>query len=206
MRDKDAPSTFWLYFVPSGVDATGLSACPARKKITTVISIANEAPIFLSFSKMTQTTAALQKALCSEATPLSVRFRSLFSLKHIASHSTGDEALAAIAAIAAAFTSPSALLKHELAYCLGQTGNHAAVPYLQGVLEDLTEDPMCRHEAAEALGALGDGGSLDILRRYRDRQGEEVVVTETCEIAIDRIEWAQSEASKREKLRHRFVF
>jgi deoxyhypusine monooxygenase len=153
---------------------------------------------------MANTVEALRKTLCSEATPLPVRFRSLFSLKHIATQSSGDESLSAIAAIAAAFESPSALLKHELAYCLGQTGSTAAVPYLQNVLEDLKEDPMCRHEAAEALGALGDAGSLQLLRRFRDRQGEEVVVTETCEIAIDRIEWAQSEVGKQEKLRQRY--
>ena len=64
---------------------------------------------------------------------------------------------------------------------------------------------MCRHEAAEALGALGDAGSLELLRRFRDREGEQVVVKETCEIAIDRIEWENSEQRKQEKLRQRYV-
>ncbi|KAL7628925.1 deoxyhypusine hydroxylase [Parahypoxylon ruwenzoriense] len=147
------------------------------------------------------TIASLRESLCSESTPLPVRFRALFSLKHLARHETGSQALAAIDAIAAAFTSPSALLKHELAYCLGQSANLAAVPYLQKVLADLQEDPMCRHEAAEALGALGDAGNLNILRQFRDREGEEVVIKETCEIAIDRIEWENSEQRKAEKLR-----
>ncbi|KAI2780826.1 deoxyhypusine hydroxylase [Daldinia loculata] len=146
------------------------------------------------------TIASLRESLCSEATPLPVRFRALFSLKHLARHETGDRALGAIDAIAAAFISPSALLKHELAYCLGQSANLAAVPHLQKVLADLQEDPMCRHEAAEALGALGDAGNLEILRKYRDREGEDVAVKETCEIAIDRIEWENSEQRKAEKL------
>ncbi|KAK0619827.1 armadillo-type protein [Immersiella caudata] len=145
--------------------------------------------------------ATLRESLCSEKTPLPVRFRALFSLKHLARQSSGDESVAAIEAIAAAFVSPSALLKHELAYCLGQTGNDAAVPHLTAVLEDLKEDPMCRHEAAEALGALGDAQSLGVLQQFRDREGEDVVVTETCEIAIDRIEWENSEQRKEEKLR-----
>lgn len=151
------------------------------------------------------TIASLRESLCSEATPLPVRFRALFSLKHLARHETGDQALAAIDAIAAGFASPSALLKHELAYCLGQSANLAAVPYLQKVLADLQEDPMCRHEAAEALGALGDAGNLEILREFRDREGEEVVIKETCEIAIDRIEWENSEQRKAEKLRERYA-
>lgn len=152
------------------------------------------------------TVASLRASLCAESTPLPVRFRALFSLKHVAKTSDlkSPESMAAIEAIAAAFTSPSALLKHELAYCLGQTGNVAAIPYLTGVLEDLTEDPMCRHEAAEALGALGDAQSLEVLKQYRDREGEEVCVKETCEIAIDRIEWENSEARKKEKLRQRY--
>ncbi|KAH8681337.1 armadillo-type protein [Xylariales sp. PMI_506] len=146
------------------------------------------------------TIQTLRESLVSEATPLPLRFRALFSLKHLARHETGDDSLQAIEAIAAAFPSPSALLKHELAYCLGQSGNLAACAPLRKVLADVTEDPMCRHEAAEALGALGDAGDLDILKEFRDREGEDVVITETCEIAIDRIEWENSEARKKEKL------
>lgn len=149
------------------------------------------------------TISSLRESLCSESTPLPIRFRALFSLKHLARHEAGDDALAAIDAIAAGFASPSALLKHELAYCLGQTANDAAIAPLRKVLADLQEDPMCRHEAAEALGALGKSENLDILREFRDRPDEEVVITETCEIAIDRIEWENSEQRKSEKLRQR---
>lgn len=147
------------------------------------------------------TILALRKTLCSETEPLARRFRALFSLKHFACQSS----LPAIQAIAAAFVSPSALLKHELAYCLGQTKNLAAVPFLTAVLENKDEDPMCRHEAAEALGAIGDVGSLELLRELRDRPEELVVVKETCEIAVARIEWENSEERKREKLQKRFV-
>jgi deoxyhypusine monooxygenase len=153
------------------------------------------------------TIASLRQSLTSEATPLPVRFRALFSLKHLAKTNppNSSESLAAIDAIAAGFTSPSALLKHELAYCLGQTRNGASIPYLTKVLEDVQEDAMCRHEAAEALGALGDAKSLEVLRRFRDREGEETVVKETCEIAIDRIEWENGEERRAEKLRQRYV-
>lgn len=155
-------------------------------------------------SSAATTIASLRKSLCSEETPLPVRFRALFSLKHVAQ--TSDDptaAVAAIEAIAAGFASPSALLKHELAYCLGQTKNDAAAKPLRDVLSDLSEDPMCRHEAAEALGALGHAESLELLKQFRDRAGEEVVVKETCEIAIDRIEWENSKERQAEKLRQR---
>lgn len=151
------------------------------------------------------TIKSLQESLCSETTPLPVRFRALFSLKHLATQSQDANAVAAIDAIAAAFSSPSALLKHELAYCLGQTRNLYAVPPLRACLADLQEDPMCRHEAAEALGAIGHSSNLDILYEYKNRKGENLAVKETCEIAIDRIEWENSEERKAEKLRERCV-
>jgi deoxyhypusine monooxygenase len=151
------------------------------------------------------TVAALRDILNSESAPLAKRFRALFSLKHLASAKPPTyQTEPAIAAIAAAFSSPSALLKHELAYCLGQTRHASAAPYLQQVLKDHTEDPMCRHEAAEALGALSDTGSLDLLKTMRDDQSEKVVVRETCEIAVDRIEWEQDKESRlTEKLKQR---
>jgi HEAT repeat protein len=149
------------------------------------------------------TISALRESLCSEDTPLPVRFRALFSLKHLATQSQDASAEAAMDAIAKAFESPSALLKHELAYCLGQTRNLYAVPPLRKCLADLDEDPMVRHEAAEALGAIGHDSNIDILCEYRDRKGENVAVVETCEIALDRIKWENSEERKQEKLRQR---
>lgn len=62
---------------------------------------------------------------------------------------------------------------------------------------------MCRHEAAEALGAIGDEGSLELLRGLRDDKRELDVITETCEIAVARIEWENSEGRKGEKLQKR---
>jgi len=148
------------------------------------------------------TIVALRKILTSETAPLAKRFRALFSLKHIAAQKPATpQTVPAIEAIAAAFTSPSALLKHELAYCLGQSGKDEAKPFLRAVIEDREEDAMCRHEAAEALGALNDLSSLDLLKQRRDDPEEEEVVRETCDIAVDRIEWEHSEARNAEKLR-----
>ena len=150
---------------------------------------------------------SLRKVLTSETEPLARRFRALFSLKHLASLSPPTfQTLPAIDAIAAAFNSPSALLKHELAYCLGQSRNAASVPYLRRLLEDKAEDAMCRHEAAEALGALGDQGSLELLRDLRGDGREVDVVRETCEIAVERIEWEHGVKRADEKLKKRYEF
>lgn len=73
------------------------------------------------------------------------------------------------------------------------------------MIEDRAEDAMCRHEAVEALGALTDEGSLDLLRGRRDDATEEEVVRETAEIAVERIEWAVSKIGKEERLKKRYV-
>jgi len=119
--------------------------------------------------------------------PLPGRFRALFSLRAVDT----DEA---VHAISVAFNDPSALLKHELAYVLGQMQRTSAIPLLAAVLEDTTENPMVRHEAAEALGAIGDASALPILRRFiSEEQETEQVVRETCEIAIDLLTRQESE-------------
>lgn len=56
----------------------------------------------------------------------------------------------AISCIQECFKDESALLKHELAYCLGQMQDTAAVPTLIDVLRDLKQEPMVRHEAGES--------------------------------------------------------
>jgi hypothetical protein len=61
------------------------------------------------------------------------------------------------------FADDSALLKHECAYCLGQMQDDRALPVLTRVLEDSQQDVMVRHEAGEALGAIGNPAAKDVL-------------------------------------------
>ena len=129
------------------------------------------------------TVDQLGRILRNSEIPLHQRFRALFTLRNL-------NGTRAIEAIGATFkTDDSALLKHELAYCLGQMQHVHALPILTEVLENIHEHPMVRHEAAEALGALGHEKSLLILQKYLN--DDERVVRETCEIAIDRIHYEQ---------------
>lgn len=115
--------------------------------------------------------------------PLKERFRALFTLKNIG----GTKALECIESC---FSDESILLKHELAYCLGQMQDKAAIPVLVKVLENLDQEPMVRHEAAEALGAIGAKEVEDILIKYSNDPVTEVA--ETCEIALGRIRWLEN--------------
>ncbi len=94
----------------------------------------------------------------------------------------------------------SALLKHEVAFVLGQLQNSLAVPYLQRALEDEGESAMVRHEAAEALGAIAaqvchlffpyyrfhihhPQDAVPLLKKYATSQ--EPIVAQSCLVALD---------------------
>ncbi|XP_058061555.1 deoxyhypusine hydroxylase [Anopheles bellator] len=123
---------------------------------------------------------AIGDVLNSRERPLKERFRALFTLRNIG----GERALESIGRC---FNDDSALLKHELAYCLGQMQDSRAIPLLTKVLADTTQEPMVRHEAAEALGAIGDSSVEEILQQYAT--DPVVEVSETCEIALERVRW-----------------
>lgn len=122
-------------------------------------------------------------------TPLAERFRALFTLKNLGGHK-------AIEAITKGFfeSSNGALIKHELAYCLGQMRDSAAIPVLTQVLANVQEDTMVRHEAGEALGAIGDPVALEVLNQHLS--DPVVEVAETCELALARIEWLQTSTNE----------
>jgi deoxyhypusine monooxygenase len=73
---------------------------------------------------------------------------------------------------------------------MGQMQDSHAVPHLIDRLADEDEDVMVRHEAAEALGAIGDRTALSVLEEYVN--DDEVVVAESCEVALDLLEWVAS--------------
>ena len=123
--------------------------------------------------------------------PLKERFRALFTLKNLG----GEEA---IQVMAKGFDDKSELLKHEVAYCLGQMGDTRAIPILTQVLSNLEQEPIVRHEAGEALGAIGDGSVLPLLIKIRDEDKEEVVI-DTCKLAVERLQWLQNDQKQEEK-------
>lgn len=94
-----------------------------------------------------QKLSSIGNVLKDPKRPLKERFRALFTLRNLG----GPES---IEYISQCFTDESALLKHELAYCLGQMQDNRAVPHLIAVLEDLSQEPMVRHEAGESFAIV----------------------------------------------------
>ncbi|XP_067824357.1 deoxyhypusine hydroxylase [Heptranchias perlo] len=132
---------------------------------------------------------SIGRTLVDVSKPLKERFRALFTLRNLGG-------LVAIDWISRAFGDESALLKHELAYCLGQMQDERAIPVLTRVLEDRSQEPMVRHEAGEALGAIGKPEVLETLRYYSC--DPTIEVAETCQLAVKRIEWLQNNKDQSE--------
>ena len=121
--------------------------------------------------------------LMDENAPMFQRMRTVFSLRNDGS----DEACLALCS---AFFSSSALLRHELAYVLGQMQNPTALPTLIERLSDDKEHVMVRHEAAEAMGAIGDLSVLPVLKAHLNDPNPEVA--ESCEVPLDLLQWCKS--------------
>ena len=127
---------------------------------------------------------------------LDVRFRTLFTLKGISSFSE-DKRVRVIDILGRGFADDSALLKHEVAYVLGQIRDQRALPCLENVLKDKNQHSMVRHEAAEALGAISSPESLPVLRTYLN--DDDVSIRETCHLAIHKIELDNSDTGRNEQ-------
>merc|ERR1712117_564340 len=101
--------------------------------------------------------------LADQKASLGARFDALFRLRSMKTVDT----MQTIAHCLLDSSEDSALLKHELAYCIGQMQLAEAIPFLSEVLENEKENVMVRHEAGEALGAIGDDSALTVLERYK---------------------------------------
>lgn len=87
------------------------------------------------------------------------------------------------------------LMRHEIAYVMGQLRDATSCPYLEEVLAHHDDCVMVRHECAEALGAIGHPSSLEVLEKHslaeEENRNNPEEVSQTCRIAIDFIRWKQ---------------
>lgn len=135
--------------------------------------------------------AEFQKTLLDTNLPLFKRYRAMFSLRDLASPPDLPTAVPAVEALASGFSDPSALFRHEVAFVFGQLSHPASIPALVKTLSDPSEESMVRHEAAEALGSLGDEDGVEqVLRRFVN--DPEQVVRESIIVALDMAEYEKN--------------
>ncbi|KAL2238773.1 deoxyhypusine hydroxylase-B [Sesamum indicum] len=125
----------------------------------------------------------LREVLLSEDKSMYERYAALFALRNL-----GEEE--AISAIVESLGANSALLRHEVAYVLGQLQNKKASLALSQVLRDVNEHPMVRHEAAEALGSIADNQCIALLEEFA--KDPEPIVSQSCEVALSMLEFERS--------------
>jgi deoxyhypusine monooxygenase len=135
-----------------------------------------------------KTVEELEATLMDTNLPLFLRYRAMFALRDLASPPDLPTAVPAVNALARGFADPSALFRHEIAFVFGQLSHPASIPALTAALSNLEEASMVRHEAAEALGSLGEEeGVEDVLKRFL--QDKERVVRESVIVALDMAEY-----------------
>ena len=115
----------------------------------------------------------------------------MFSLRDLASPPDLPSATAAVEALAAGFDDSSVLFRHEIAFVFGQLSHPASIPSLVATLGRPGEAGMVRHEAAEALGSLGEQpGVEETLKTFLN--DPEQVVRESVIVALDMAEYEKS--------------
>jgi deoxyhypusine monooxygenase len=130
-----------------------------------------------------QTVEQLRETLLNEEAPIGKRSRAVFLLRQIASTE-------AIDALVLAMKSESILLGHEVAFVLGQMKNDYVLPFLVAVVKSSDYHPIVRHEAAEAIGAIGNVDYLELLEEYANC--DVIELAETCKIAVDRLKFIKA--------------
>ena len=206
--------------------------------------------LFVRFIIMSHNIEALQKTLTDDKEPLAKRFRAIFLLKSIGS----IEALNALGSglllpppfpkekiiprkispfhihffFLALFEDESALLRHEVAYCIGQIQLPEAIPILHKSLES-DSNSMVRHEVCKSLPssrillplpkpllayptiknntikqkageALGAIGTQECLDILEKYLNDpSVEVRETCEIAVAAVRWKLEHPEEKDK-------
>lgn len=118
--------------------------------------------------------------LCDADLAIFERYRAMFSLRN----KGGAECVKQLCRALTTDTS-SPLLRHEVAYVLGQMQHPDSVDALEVSLRRCDEHEMVRHESAEALGAI-EGRWEDCERILEEFTNDaNIVVRESCLVALD---------------------
>lgn len=151
---------------------------PSHSSVTeTIATVPDTAPSF----------EQLRDALLDLSQPIGKRTRAIFYLR-----SRGGLEDLQVLLTALLNHKDSELMRHELAYVIGQFQMEEACETLHGVVADESDDGMVRHEAAEALGAIGAEQSLPVLEKFSNDPAPEVA--DTCKLAADLVKYKLAKA------------
>lgn len=112
-------------------------------------------------------------------------YKAVFELRTIGNQDAADALIKCFP-----YQKDSELLKHEIAYALGQLRLESVMPFLIQVMSDEKEAPIVRHEAGEAIAYLNDPKYKKELEKFVDSDVEEL--KDTCRVALKRMEDEQA--------------
>jgi deoxyhypusine monooxygenase len=125
---------------------------------------------------------AAKAVLLDSTQQLDVRIRALYVIKQLRNAEATKIMLQAVD------TTDSVLLQHELLYNVGQFGGPECIHKLQEVaLASDQYDEVSRHEAIEAIGAIGLESALPFLETLAHDPVQTAPVRESCEVALGRL-------------------
>lgn len=104
------------------------------------------------------------------------KYQAMFKLRDINTKET-------VEVLAEGFKDNSDLLRHEVAYVFGQMENEHSIDALTAVLENESEVDVVRHEAAEALGAIGTEKCKKLLEKFKDSKIQ--IVKESVDVGLE---------------------
>lgn len=120
---------------------------------------------------------AAAEALADTTLPLYERYGGMFTLRNVG----GSAAVEALTHMLLSDES-SVVLRHEVAFVLGQMEDESAVKSLIASLAMSHEHGVVRHESAIALGTVGTEEADEALRMYVNDADQ--LVAESCEVAL----------------------
>lgn len=132
----------------------------------------------------------LEKSLGNPKNPIGMRMRAAYYLRQV--HSNEVERQKDVVRVLAKGlheVQHGSLMRHEFAYVMGQLRDKRCCDSLEEVLQDTSDCVMVRHEAAEALGAIGAPRSESILTSVREANPDLPEISDTCQLALNIMEW-----------------
>mmetsp|Transcript_11911 Transcript_11911/g.18409 ORF Transcript_11911/g.18409 Transcript_11911/m.18409 type:complete len:401 (+) Transcript_11911:141-1343(+) len=149
----------------------------------------------------TPSISKLQEALLNSHTPIGMRMRAAYYLRQYYDMATKNDnnpsavqqQVIDLLAQGLAEKSHGSLLRHEFAYVMGQLRDKRCCPPLEHILASSTDCIMVRHEAAEALGAIGSSTSKKVLRDTQQANVDTPELADTCLLALNFIEWKEQQ-------------
>jgi deoxyhypusine monooxygenase len=137
--------------------------------------------------------SSIAELLADHTADISKRYNAIFEAR---SFLTDEATVEAIKNLLDGFKTKSVLLRHEACYVLGQVGHLAATERLRKILADDMEHEITRHEAIEALAAIGDIKSIDLIDSIANSPDSTIPMKETCILALNKLKKSESGVSE----------